>query len=126
MNSRPCDALHEIQIGCLSFESFAPPEVFVRGVYDQYGVTVADLRWHLPCCDICAVTSGARDQLADFDRVRFEKLIKLLGRSQESLQECLQRGEGHAEAFGSMTADEFVGKQEGQGYSREDVFEANK
>jgi hypothetical protein len=67
-----------------------------------------------------------RDQLTDFDQVRFEKLIKLLGQSQEILQERLQRVEGYAEAFASMTADEFVGKQEGQGYSREDVFEANK
>ena len=122
MSSRPCDALREIQIGRLGFESFAPPEVFVSGVYGQYGVTVADLRWHLPCCDNCAAISGVRDQLTDFDQVRFEKLIKLLGQSQEILQERLQRVEGYAEAFASMTADEFVGKQEGQGYSREDVF----
>ena len=118
--------MREIQIGCLGFESFAPPEVFVSGVYDQYGVTVADLRWHLPSCDNCAAISGVRDQLTDFDRVRFEKLIESLGQLQETLQKRLQREEAYAEFSASLYADEFVGKQEGQGYSREDVFDANR
>jgi hypothetical protein len=38
MDSRPCDALREIQIERLDFESSAPPQVFVSGVYDRCGV----------------------------------------------------------------------------------------
>jgi len=126
MDSRPCDALREIQIGCLDFESFAAPQVFVSGVYDQYGVTVADLRWHLPRCDNCGAVGGVRDQLTDFDRLRFEKLIESLGRLQESLQARLWREEVYAEGLASFQADEFVGKQEGQRYSWEDWFESVK
>src|SRR5208282_6578754 len=104
MDGRPCDALREIQIGCLSFESFAPPQVFVSGVYDQYGVTVADLRWHLPCCDTCIAISGVRDQLTDFDRARFEKLIESLGRLQDSLQERVCREEACAHGLAQLQA----------------------
>jgi uncharacterized protein YukE len=70
--------------------------------------------------------SGVRDQLTDFDLVRFEKLIELLGQLQESLQKRLWREEVYAEGLASMHADEYVSKQEGQGYSWEDWFESRK
>jgi hypothetical protein len=126
MDSRPCDALREIEIGGLTFQHFAPPRVFVSGVYDRFGVTVSDLRWHLPLCQTCEAIFGVENKLADFDRLCFEKLIELAASLQECLEARIREEEEYAEAYASSCAEEFVGEQQHFGYSRELLFEAEK
>jgi len=102
MTADPCGALREIQLGRVGFEHFAPPEVFTSGLFQQFGVTVADLRWHLAYCAVCGSKKEVRDQLAYFDQLRFTKLIEGLESLQECVQERFRRKEEVAEKVAHM------------------------
>jgi len=110
MSNEACQALREIESGRLKISDFAPPEVFSSGLFSQYPLTVADLRWHLTECDECGCSMAvARDQVEAFDSDRTAAISAALDSVEEALtcriawlrQESQSMAEDIAAEFGS-------------------------
>lgn len=79
MSPRPCDAIREIEVGAQPVECFAQPRVFESGLYETYGVTIADIRQHLRDCKPCAASRHiAQSRLNQYDHEEAESLDEKL------------------------------------------------
>jgi len=134
MDSEACQALREIEIGRLKISDFAPPEVFSSGLFNQYPLTVADLRWHLTECDECGSSmTVARHQLADFDLMRLAALGAALDCLQTALGAQLDWLKGESDFLGELVVDESerekgepTGRADLVGFWSDQVFEENR
>jgi hypothetical protein len=128
MEPRPCDALREILLGKLEIAEFAPPRVFTSGLYVDYGVTLADLRWHMDGCPSCFKSSSElRVIFAAFDDEQFQTLMSVLGFFEDEIKDRLRQEEETAEWLASDMADQYLSNGESQAISsREGFIEANK
>jgi len=134
MASEACEALREIHIGRLKISDFAPPEVFSSGLFNQYSLTVADLRWHLSECDECGSSmTVARDQLSDFDLGRLTTLGAALDCFNSALGAQLAGLRDESDSLGELVVRESEwGKGEPAaraglvGFWSDKVFEENR
>jgi hypothetical protein len=107
MVSEVCEALREVEIGRLKISDFAPPEVFSSGLFNQYSLTIADLRWHLTECDECGASmAAALGQLADFDLDRLTAFGAALDCFDSALVAQLDWLRGESDFLGELVARE--------------------